>query len=67
MLGGPPECTERPFCQPGLEETYGLEFADFRSLDAGGPLTKSALQQGEVTARPGLQLGRLPDPAPVTV
>jgi osmoprotectant transport system substrate-binding protein len=49
VLGGPPECTERPFCQPGLEETYGLEFADFRSLDAGGPLTKSALQQGEIT------------------
>ena len=49
VLGGPPECTERPFCQPGLEETYGLEFAEFRSLDAGGPLTKTALQQGEVT------------------
>jgi osmoprotectant transport system substrate-binding protein len=49
VLGGPPECTERPFCQPGLEDTYGLEFAEFRSLDAGGPLTKSALQQGEVT------------------
>ncbi|GAA4692923.1 osmoprotectant transport system substrate-binding protein [Promicromonospora umidemergens] len=49
VLGGPPECTERPFCQPGLVETYGLEFAEFRSLDAGGPLTKSALQQGEVT------------------
>ncbi|MGW2092667.1 glycine betaine ABC transporter substrate-binding protein [Promicromonospora sukumoe] len=49
VLGGPPECTERPFCQPGLEETYGLEFAEFRSLDAGGPLTKSALTQGEVT------------------
>ncbi|WP_369371578.1 glycine betaine ABC transporter substrate-binding protein [Promicromonospora sp. Populi] len=49
VLGGPPECTERPFCQPGLEETYGLQFAEFRSLDAGGPLTKSALQQGEVT------------------
>ena len=49
VLGGPPECTERPFCQPGLEESYGLEFAEFRSLDAGGPLTKTALQQGEVT------------------
>jgi osmoprotectant transport system substrate-binding protein len=49
VLGGPPECTERPFCQPGLEDTYSLEFAEFRSLDAGGPLTKSALQQGEVT------------------
>lgn len=25
-LGGPPECPERPFCIPGLEETYGLTF-----------------------------------------
>lgn len=49
VLGGPPECTERPFCQPGLEDTYGLDFAEFRSLDAGGPLTKSALQNGEIT------------------
>jgi osmoprotectant transport system substrate-binding protein len=49
VLGGPPECTERPFCQPGLEGTYGLTFAEFRSLDAGGPLTKAALQNGEIT------------------
>jgi osmoprotectant transport system substrate-binding protein len=27
VLGGPPECVERPFCIPGLEETYGLSFA----------------------------------------
>ncbi len=25
VLGGPPECPERPFCQPGLEDTYGLD------------------------------------------
>ncbi len=49
VLGAGPECTERPFCQPGLEETYGLTFAEFRSLDAGGPLTKAALQSGEIT------------------
>ncbi|MGY1710136.1 glycine betaine ABC transporter substrate-binding protein [Geodermatophilus sp. SYSU D00758] len=49
VLGGPAECPERPQCQPGLEETYGLQFADFRELDAGGPLTKSAIQQGEVS------------------
>jgi osmoprotectant transport system substrate-binding protein len=49
VLGGPGECPERPFCQPGLEETYGLEFDSFRELDAGGPLTKAALQQGEVS------------------
>ncbi|SNS67735.1 osmoprotectant transport system substrate-binding protein [Geodermatophilus pulveris] len=49
VLGGPTECPDRPFCQPGLEETYGLQFAEFRELDAGGPLTKAALQQGEVS------------------
>ncbi|PZR55170.1 glycine/betaine ABC transporter substrate-binding protein [Xylanimonas oleitrophica] len=49
VLGAGPECTERPFCQPGLEETYGLTFSDFRSLDAGGPLTKAALRSGEIT------------------
>jgi osmoprotectant transport system substrate-binding protein len=47
-LGGPPECPERPFCQLGLEDTYGLEFNDFQSLDAGGPLSKTAIQQGQV-------------------
>ncbi|MCL3860363.1 glycine betaine ABC transporter substrate-binding protein [Actinotalea sp. K2] len=48
VLGGPPECPERPFCQPGLEEVYGLQVAEFTSLDAGGPLTKTALQQGQI-------------------
>ncbi|MCW2699717.1 MAG: Osmoprotectant transport system substrate-binding protein [Blastococcus sp.] len=49
VLGGPPECPTRPFCQLGLEDAYGLEFADFRELDAGGPLTKAAIRQGEVS------------------
>ena len=49
VLGGPPECPERTFCQLGLEETYGLQIEEFVSLDAGGPLTKSALTQGAVT------------------
>jgi osmoprotectant transport system substrate-binding protein len=48
VLGGPPECPTRPFCQPGLEKTYGLHFTGFVSLDAGGPLTKTALKQGRV-------------------
>jgi osmoprotectant transport system substrate-binding protein len=48
VLGGPPECPDRPFCQPGLEETYGLDIAEFTSLDAGGPLTKAALRQGQI-------------------
>ena len=50
VLGGPTECPTRPFCQPGLEETYGLEFAEFQEYgDTGGPLTKAAIQQGEVS------------------
>lgn len=48
VLGGPPECPQRPYCQPGLEKTYGLKFTGFKSLDAGGPLTKKALQQGQI-------------------
>ncbi len=48
VLGGPPECPERPFCQPGLEDTYGLDVGEFVPLDAGGPLTKTALQQGRI-------------------
>lgn len=47
-LGGPPECPERPFCQQGLEETYGLAFKDFKPLDPGGPLTVAALEKGDI-------------------
>jgi osmoprotectant transport system substrate-binding protein len=50
ILGGPAECPTRPFCQPGLEDTYGLKFASFQEYgDTGGPLTKAAIQQGEVS------------------
>lgn len=48
VLGGPPECPERPFCLQGLEETYGLEFREFRPLDAGGPLTVEALKSDQI-------------------
>lgn len=48
-LGGPPECPERAFCTPGLEDVYGVNVTDFASLDAGGPLTKTAIRQGEVS------------------
>ena len=47
-LGGPPECPQRPFCQPGLESAYGMQIAEFTPLDAGGPLTKAALDQGSI-------------------
>ncbi len=47
-LGGPPECPQRPFCQLGLQKVYGLNFKAFKPLDAGGPLTKSALDRGDI-------------------
>jgi osmoprotectant transport system substrate-binding protein len=47
-LGGPPECPTRPFCQLGLKNTYGLNFKAFKPLDSGGPLTKAALDQGDI-------------------
>ena len=49
ILGGPPECPQRPFCQLGLEEEYGLTVGEFSSLDAGGPLTKQALRDGQIS------------------
>ncbi len=48
VLGGPPECVTRPLCQVGLREVYGLEFADFVALEAGGPVTHQALSDGFV-------------------
>jgi osmoprotectant transport system substrate-binding protein len=45
ILAGPPECPERPFCQPGLEETYGLNFASFSSYDFG--LIGQAVRNGD--------------------
>ncbi len=47
-LGAGPECPTRPFCQPGLEKTYGLTFKAFRPLDSGGPKTMEALASGDI-------------------
>jgi osmoprotectant transport system substrate-binding protein len=48
VLGGPPECPQRPFCQLGLKNTYGITFKDFKPLDAGGPLTITALDGKQI-------------------
>ena len=48
ILGGPPECPTRPFCQPGLKSTYGITFKGFKALDPGGPLTRAALKNGDI-------------------
>jgi osmoprotectant transport system substrate-binding protein len=49
VLGGPAECPQRPFCEKGLESKYGITFGEFKSLDSGGNLTKTALTGGQIT------------------
>lgn len=62
VLGGPPECPQRPFCLVGLQKVYGLTFKSFVPLDAGGPLTVAALQTGKIgigllfTSDPSIQV-----------
>lgn len=50
VLGGPPEFEIRPNGVQGLQDVYGLEFAQFRSLAAGSTLTVQALVNGQVDA-----------------
>jgi osmoprotectant transport system substrate-binding protein len=49
VLGGPPECPKRVFCEPGLQKSYGLTPGSFKALDAGGKLTKDALRNGQIS------------------
>jgi osmoprotectant transport system substrate-binding protein len=49
VLGGPPECPQRPFCEAGLQKTYGITFGSFKSLDAGGSQTKNGLTTGTIS------------------
>lgn len=48
VFGGPPECPSREFCLIGLTDLYGLDFAEFKPLDVGGPITITALETGEI-------------------
>jgi len=48
IVGGPPEMSERPDGLPGLKRVYGIEFEEFKALDAGGPLTTEALENGDI-------------------
>jgi osmoprotectant transport system substrate-binding protein len=49
VLGGPPECPQRPFCEVGLQKTYGITFGSFKSLDSAGSQTKNALRTGTIS------------------
>lgn len=48
IFGGPPECPDREFCMIGLQDVYGLDFAEFKPLDIGGALTVAALEGDEI-------------------
>jgi osmoprotectant transport system substrate-binding protein len=46
-FGGPPECPDRPFCLPGLEAVYGLEFGEVVSMPSRAA-TVEALLSGQI-------------------
>ena len=46
-LAATTECPVRPFCQPGLEKTYGLKIADLLPLGFGTPQAKQAVVSGK--------------------
>lgn len=50
VFGGSPEFQTRHQGLVGLKSVYGLEFKSFKSLDAGGPLTQTALKKNTVQA-----------------
>jgi osmoprotectant transport system substrate-binding protein len=47
VFGGPPECRDRPFCLPGLEDVYGVEFGEVRSMPSRAA-TVEALLAGSI-------------------
>ncbi|WP_101835432.1 ABC transporter substrate-binding protein [Frankia canadensis] len=53
-LAAGPECATRPFCQPGLEKTYGIKVSEIVRTGVDTPQTKAAVKDG--TAQLGLVL-----------
>jgi osmoprotectant transport system substrate-binding protein len=47
-LAAVPECPERVACQPGLEETYGIEISTIEPLGFSSAGTKEAVSSGAV-------------------
>jgi osmoprotectant transport system substrate-binding protein len=47
VLGGPPECRGRHYCLAGLQDVYGLRFADFRPQPTRSAIA-TALETGEI-------------------
>ncbi|MFI1971612.1 amino acid ABC transporter substrate-binding protein [Streptomyces cinnamoneus] len=41
------ECSQRPFCRPGLEKTYGIDVTGLDPLEVGSPQAKQAVKDGK--------------------
>ncbi|MGX7677399.1 glycine betaine ABC transporter substrate-binding protein [Jatrophihabitans sp. DSM 45814] len=50
IMGGPPEFKTRADGLPGLEKNYGVVFGKYTVTDTGGPVTVTALKNGQVDA-----------------
>jgi len=47
-LGGAPECPTRPYCEPGLKKTYGMNIKSFKSLSESTALTIKSIKDGSI-------------------
>jgi osmoprotectant transport system substrate-binding protein len=47
VLAATTECPDRPFCQPGLEKTYGMKISKVLPLGFGSPQAKQAVTSGK--------------------
>jgi osmoprotectant transport system substrate-binding protein len=47
ILAAGEECPDRPFCEPGLESTYGLDITEILPLGFSTPQTKEAVTNGD--------------------
>ena len=48
VAGGGPEFKTRTAGLAGMKDKYGIEFKEFKTLDAGGPLSLKALKDGTI-------------------
>ncbi|MFG3022294.1 ABC transporter substrate-binding protein [Streptomyces sp. NPDC048254] len=48
VIGAAPEVKKRRVGAIGLQDVYGVQFKEFKSLDSDGPLVKGALKKGDV-------------------
>jgi osmoprotectant transport system substrate-binding protein len=47
VLAATEECPERPYCEPGLEQTYGIEISEIKPLGFDTPQTNEAVTAGD--------------------